>query len=605
MRICRMFSLASLLLLLALPSLAQTDHPVTLERDVKVKMRDGVKLAADIYRPTGSEKYPVLLQRTPYNKDVQADLAIKAATRGYVVIIQDVRGRYASEGDWYPFKYESQDGYDTVEWAAALPYSSGKVGMFGESYVGATQVLAAIAHPPHLAAIAPSDTASNYHSNWTYQGGALQQGFDQSWTSGLAIETLSRYLPKIANSPESSHTLPLSHYPLLNFNALPPEKDWTAKYAPYLLDWMAHPSFDAYWKRWSIEDHYSDIQVPALIITAWYDIFQSGSLRNYRGFRNEIGNVAARKNQSLVIAIGGHAGSGRKIGDLDFGQAAADYNEDDTVLSWYDFQFKGIQNQWATSKPVKIFVMGTNAWRDEDEWPLSRAKEVKYFLHSGGQANSSSGNGTLAQGVPHVEQPDQYTYDPQNPVPTVGGPLCCDGVHLPGGPKDQRSVEQRKDVLIYSAKPFAHDTEITGPVAVELYVKSTAVDTDFTAKLVDLWPNGYAQNLTEGILRARYRESQSKPSLLVPGDIYKIRVDLGATGNVFLAGHTLRLEISSSNFPRFDRNLNTGADQASTSHSTAATNTILHDDEHPSVLILPIALPGGSDSQSLNHGDAK
>jgi putative CocE/NonD family hydrolase len=579
---------AALLLLLALPSLAQTDHPITLERDVKVKMRDGVILSADIYRPTGLEKYPVLLQRTPYNKNVQADLAIKAATRGYIVIIQDVRGRYASEGEWYPFKYESQDGYDTVEWAAALPYSTGKVGMFGESYVGATQVLAAIAHPPHLAAIAPSDTASNYHSNWTYQGGAFQQGFNQSWTSGLAIETLGRYLPKIANSSESSHTLPLSHYPLLTFSALPPQSDWTAKYAPYLLDWMAHPSFDDYWKRWSIEDHYSEIQVPALTITAWYDIFQGGSLRNYQGFTTAIGNAAARKNQSLVIAIGGHAGSGRKIGDLDFGQSAADYSEDDTVLSWYDFQFKGIQNKWATSKPVRIFVMGTNTWRDEETWPLSTAQETKYFLHSSGQANSSSGNGTLAQNIAHAEQSDQYTYDPQDPTPTVGGPLCCDGVRLPGGPKDQHHVEERKDVLIYSAAPFPHDTEITGPVAVELYVKSTALDTDFTAKLVDVWPNGYAQNLTEGILRTRYRESQSNPSLLVPDQIYKIKIDLGATSDVFLAGHVLRLEISSSNFPRFDRNLNTGADQANTSRSASATNTILHDDQHPSVLLIPM-----------------
>jgi uncharacterized protein len=267
MRICRMLAFA-LLLLFGLPSLAQTDLPVVLERDVKVKMRDGVLLAADIYRPKGTEKYPILLQRTPYNKNVQADLAIKAAARGYIVVVQDVRGRYASEGDWYPFKYESQDGYDTVEWAAALPYSSGKVGMFGESYVGATQVLAAIAKPPHLAAIAPSDTASNYHRNWTYEGGAFQQGFNQSWASGLAVETVSRYLSKIANSPESSRTLPVTSYPLFHFEGLPPQNEWTRNYAPYLLDWSAHPSFDDYWKRWSIEDHYGDIQVPALIITA-------------------------------------------------------------------------------------------------------------------------------------------------------------------------------------------------------------------------------------------------------------------------------------------------------------------------------------------------
>jgi putative CocE/NonD family hydrolase len=573
-------------LLLALPSSAQVDHAITLERDLKVKMRDGVVLAADIYHPIGEGRYPVLLQRTPYNKNLQADLAIKAATRGYVVIVQDVRGRFASEGEWYPFQYESQDGYDTVEWAAALPYSDGRVGMFGESYVGATQVLAAIAHPPHLAAIAPSDTASNYHRNWTYQGGAFQQGFNQSWTSILAVDTLSRHLAKIANSSDESRILPLSQYPLFDFSALPAEKDWTAKYAPYLLDWMSHPSFDEYWRRWSIEDHYADIQVPALTITAWYDIFQDGSLRNYQGFKEEIGNVAARKNQWLLVAIGGHAGSGRHIGELDFGQAAADYSEDDTVLSWYDFQFKGVDNAWARSKPVRIFVMGTNTWRDEEQWPLARAKEVKYFLHSSGQANSSTGNGTLSQVAPHSEESDQYSYDPRDPVPTTGGPLCCDSVHLPAGPRDQRSVELRKDVLVYSAAPFAHDTEVTGSIVVELYVKSTAVDTDFTAKLMDVWPTGYAQNLSEGILRARYRESQSVPSLLVPGQVYKIKLDLEATSNVFRAGHVLRLEISSSNFPRFDRNLNSGEGDANTPHLVTATNTILHDEKHPSALIL-------------------
>jgi putative CocE/NonD family hydrolase len=578
---------AALFVLLVFPSPAQTDHAIVLERDSKVKMRDGVLLAADIYHPTGEGKYPVLLQRTPYSKNLQADLAIKAATRGYVVIVQDVRGRYASEGDWYPFKYESQDGYDTVEWAAALPYSDGRVGMFGESYVGATQVLAAIAHPPHLAAIAPSDTASNYHRNWTYQGGAFQQGFNQSWTSILAVDTVSRHLARIINSSDQSRILPLSQYPLVNFSALPEEKDWTAKYAPYLLDWMSHPSFDEYWKRWSIEDHYADIQVPALTITAWYDIFQDGALRNYQGFRTEIGNATARNNQWLLVAIGGHAGAGRYIGDLDFGQAAASYSEDDTVLSWYDFQFKGVDNGWARSKPVRIFVMGSNTWREEEQWPLVRAQQARYFLHSSGQANSSTGNGTLSQEVPHSEMSDKYSYDPQDPVPTTGGPLCCDPVHLPAGPKDQRRVELRKDVLIYSAAPFAHDTEVTGPIAVELYVKSTAVDTDFTAKLVDVWPTGYAQNLSEGILRAKYRESQSTSSLLVPGQVYKIRLDLEATSNVFLAGHVLRLEISSSNFPRFDRNLNTGIDDANSTHLVTATSTILHDEKHPSVLLLP------------------
>jgi putative CocE/NonD family hydrolase len=583
-----LLQIAILLLLTSMLSWAQENYPVTTERDVRVQMRDGVILRADIYRPQTSGKFPVLLQRTPYNKDAQTELGLKAAGRGYIVIVQDVRGRFASEGEWYPFKNESQDGYDTVEWAATLPYSNGKVGMFGESYVGATQVLAAIAHPPHLAGIAPSDTASNYHNGWTYQGGAFEQGFNESWTSGLAVDTVRRYLSTITNFTDATRTLPLSKYPLFNAGAIPPASDWTAKYAPYFLDWLAHPNFDDYWSRLSIEDHYADIQVPALTITAWYDIFQGGALRNYAGFKTKSGSQTARQNQRLIIAIGGHAGSGRKIGELDFGPATEGYNEDEAYLSWYDFLLKGIQNDWATRKPVRIFVMGANVWRDEDDWPLSRAKPTKYFLHSGGQANSNSGNGSLSQDGPHAESADEYVYDPADPVPTIGGPLCCEGVHFAGGPRDQRPVELRKDVLIYSAIPFSHDTEVTGPISLELYAKSSAVDTDFTAKLVDVWPNGYAQNITEGIVRAKYRDSQTRPSLLVPGQVYKISIDLWSTSNVFLAGHTLRLEVSSSNFPRFDRNSNTGEAAAGATHSVKATNTILHDSEHPSTLILPI-----------------
>lgn len=579
---------AAALLAFAVCSSAQENHPIVLERDVRVKMRDGLELKADVYRPQEPGKYPVLLQRTPYNKGNQADLAIHMASRGYIVIVQDVRGRFASPGEWYPFKNESQDGYDTVEWAAGLANSDGRVGMFGESYVGATQMLAAIAHPPHLAGIAPSDTPSNYHDGWTYQSGAFQQGFNESWTRILTVDTISKFLPQAANFAQDSRTLPVVNYPLYHPGAIPPPEEWTAKFAPYFLDWLAHPSFDDYWSRWSIEDHYSDIQVPALTITAWYDIFQSGALRNYEGMKAHAGNEAARNGQRLIIAIGGHAGSGRKIGEIDFGPATESYSEDESVLTWYDHLFKGIQNQWATSKPVRIFVMGKNAWREEDAWPLTDAKTTKYYLHSSGQANSTSGDGKLSLNTPQSEKADAFLYNPLDPVPTVGGPLCCEDSYFSGGPRDQRSVEKRQDILIYNTEPFLKDTEITGQIGLDLYATSSAVDTDFTAKLVDVWPNGYAQNLTEGILRARYRDSQAAPSPLVPGNVYKLHIDLSSTGNVFQKGHVLRLEISSSNFPRFDRNLNTGEDQARNSQSVKAKNTVLHDAEHPSVLLLPV-----------------
>jgi putative CocE/NonD family hydrolase len=574
-----------ILFLFAAAVVSVTAMDVKVDHGVNVTMRDGVNLRADIYRPKADGRYPVILERTPYNRTGGGDFAMHAAGQGYVVILQDVRGRYASEGEWYPFKWESQDGYDSVEWAAALPYANGKVGMMGGSYVGATQMLAAIAHPPHLAGICPVVTASNYHSNWTYQGGAFEQWFNESWTSGLAQDTLSRKIQANTNAMGGAWKLPLSAYPLFNTPAKMPSIE---ELAPYFLDWLAHPSYDEYWKKWSIEDHWGDVQVPALHVAAWYDIFQGGSLRNYAGLKEHASNDAARRGQRLLVIIGGHAGGGRKIGDVDFGAPAADFDEGQVTLEWYDYLLKGVQNRYA-KKRVRIFVMGANEWRDEDDWPLARAKSVKYFLHSSKGANSLRGDGELSkEAAAGAEASEQFTYDPANPVPTTGGPLCCDNGHLAGGPKDQRGVEAREDVLVYSTPALERDLEVTGQVKLELYAKSSAADTDFTAKLVDVWPDGFVQNLTEGIVRGRYRDSQERPELMTPGEVYKMTVDLWSTSNVFKKGHKIRLEISSSNFPRFDRNLNTGEAGTATGRSVTATNSVLHDAAHASVLILPV-----------------
>jgi len=578
--------LLAITLVLIGSALAADQYAVTFERNVPLKMRDGVTLRADIYRPKADGQFPVLLERTPYDKNYGFSFGLEAAARGYVAVVQDVRGRYTSEGEWYTFKHESDDGFDTVEWAAALPYSNGKVGMWGGSYVGATQMLAAIAHPPHLAGICPVVTASNYHDNWTYQDGAFEQWFNESWTSGLAQNTLSREVANETNATKGTSRLPLNSYPLFNFPDVR-TSDLTPAFAPYFLDWLAHPTYDDYWKRWSIQEHYADISVPALTIAAWYDIFQGGSLRNYMGIKSHGGNEAARRGQHLIVTIGGHAGDGRKIGDVDFGPSAADYNENEITLNWYDYLFKNVQNEFA-QKPVKIFVMGMNQWRQEDNWSLARARSAKYFLHSQGGANSAGGNGSLSTGAPHSESSDHYAYDPSNPAPTTGGPLCCDAEHLQPGPRDQRPVEARNDVLVYSTPAFAQNVEVTGPVSVELYAASSAVDTDFTAKLVDVGTDGFAQNLTEGIIRARYRDSQEKADLLKPGQVYKFTIDLWSTSNVFLKGHALRLEISSSNFPRFDRNLNTAEQPELGQQFVSATNVIYHDAQHPSALILPI-----------------
>ena len=283
---------------------------IIIQHDVPMKTRDGVTLYADIYRPKASnnEKFPVILMRTPYDKNVSWAVSpvFKMVPRGYVVIIQDVRGRYTSQGEWYPFRHEQADGYDTVEWAAALPYSDGKVGMIGASYVGATQMLAAIAQPPHLTAIAPNMTASNYHDGWTYQGGAFEQWFDQNWTSQLAGNTLDRVIEENTDARVGVPTLPLANYPVFNFGQLPADAQLTATLAPYYLDWLAHPDYDDYWKQWSIEEHFSKIAVPMLQVGAWYDIFNGGTLRDYMGGKAHGSTEAARTKQHLLIEIGGH-----------------------------------------------------------------------------------------------------------------------------------------------------------------------------------------------------------------------------------------------------------------------------------------------------------
>ncbi len=561
-----------------------TSYEVVFESNVEMKTRDGVTLRADIYRPKADGKFPVLLNRNPYNKYIYIGDALASAARGYVFIVQDARGRFASDGDWYPFKYEAQDTYDTVEWAAALPYANGKVGMVGISYVGVPELLGAAAAPPHLVAIFPGITASDYHANWIYQGGALCQAFAQGWSRFFSAGELSR---RASKAPELSLVewlrLPAARHPALeSFSA--------TDLAPYYRDWIAHPAFDDYWKPWSIEQHYDQIKVPALHVGAWYDLFMPGALRNYVGIKTRGGSEAARRGQRLLILPGGHAGFGRKIGEVDFGENAVFPYEDLRAhgLRWFDWVLKGIDNGMANEKPVRLFIMGRNVWRDEDDWPLARAVSTRFFLHSGGRANSLTGDGTLdSAAAGGAESADTLVYDPASPTPTYGGVIGApDGVGA--GPQDQRAIEGRPDILVYTTPAFGKDTEVIGPITLELYVSSSAVDTDFTGKVIDVWPNGFAQNLTEGILRARYRNSMERAELMNPGQVYRLTIDLGATANVFLAGHRLRLEVAGANFPRFDRNPNTGAEPETATTFHKATNVIYHDHDHPSALMVPV-----------------
>jgi uncharacterized protein len=575
---------------------ADETYAVIIEQNFPLKMRDGVTLYADVYRPKADGKFPVLLTRTPYNKTGSTTTCQRAAADGYACVAQDVRGRFASQGEWYPFRHEMQDGYDTIEGLAHQPWSTGMIGMWGASYVGATQMLAAVTHPPHLAGLFATITASDYHEQWVYQGGAFEQWFIEEWTTGLSDDTLNRMTMQSQKPLEWVNTLPLADYPVNR-----PVDD--KKAAPYFQDWLAHPNYDDYWKQWSIEADYSRIQVPAYHIGGWYDIFLGGTLRNFAGLKAGAGTEFARNQQRMVVEIGGHAGGGEKIGDVDFGPQA-NWDQTGLMLRWYDFLIKNEMNGIEKEKPVRVFTMGRNEWRDFDEWPPSGAATQRMYLHSAGKANGSTGDGSLSMTAPQADEAaDKFVYNPANPVQTRGGPLCCDNSLLTAGPKEQRDIETRNDVLVYSTEPLAQDLDVTGPVSMELYVKSSAVDTDFTAKLVDVWPSGFAQNLTDGILRMRYRDSREQPANMTPGKIYKISVDLWATSNVFQAGHRLRVDISSSNYPRFDRNLNTGeVDIAHAVRKVIATNTILHDAEHPSAVVLSVV--GGGTRSASTRDDA-
>ena len=556
-------------------------HQVIIQNNQRAKMRDGVQLVADIYRPRTEGKFPVLLQRTPYNRKGDSTNAYALASYGYVVILQDTRGRFDSEGEFYPFKYESLDGYDTVEWAAALAFANGQVGMFGGSYVGATQMLAAMAKPPHLSAIFPYVTASEYYEGWTYQGGALAQWFASSWSSGLVIDTLRRKADANQRPKDWVASLPPDDYTLAR---LPP----TSELAPYFRDWVTHERDDDYWKPWKVSDHYNEMTVKGLHGGGWHDLFLNGSIKNYLGLRDAAATPEARAGQRLLLGPWAHAGTSAegKIGDVTFGKDAV-LDTAKTILEWNDYALKGIKNQFASDAPVRIFVMGDNAWRDEKEFPLARTQYTKYFLHSVKGANSVKGDGVLSVTTPAAEKTDSYAYDPVNPVPTIGGRLCCGGA-IPPGPANQQTNESRADVLVFSTPRLEKDLEVTGFINIELYAASSAVDTDFTALLVDVDQTGYARFLTDGIVRARYRNSTAKAEPITPGQVYKYTIDLWATSNVFKAGHQLRLYVSSSNFPRFNRNLNTGEATQGGTRMVTASQTIYHDREHPSAITLPV-----------------
>ena len=582
--------------------MAADTHSVRFDPDQPLMLRDGTITYADIFRPDRPGRLPALLQRTPYSKSTPHSRgysldAVRAAMAGYAVVIQDVRGRYTSDGEFYPFVDEMSDGYDSVEWVAGQPWCNGRVGMYGSSYVGATQWLAAKSKPPSLQAIAPGVTASNYQDGWAWRGGAFELGFNLYWTiSSLVAENWRNLSTRLYLSPRQYEMLVEAKDNVMDSFLNLPLNDLAelrGDMAPYYFDWLDHPEYDEYWKGVSIEETHSEIAVPAFNYGGWYDIFLGGTIRNFTGMRDAGATEAAREGQRLMIGPWVHSAIGDSVaGERSFGSvASAAYGIDlqGELLRYFDHWLRDEDNGVPDDRPVTIFVMGDNTWREEDEWPLSRAELVPFFMHSNGKANSLRGDGRLDRDAPgNGEPPDVYVYNPLDPVPTRGGPVICDAGTVPAGAYDQRRVESRHDVLVYTTAELDEPLEVTGPVAATIYASSSAPDTDFTAKLVDVGPDGYARNVTEGIIRARSREAGQPASAIAPGTVYKYDIDMWATSNVFKRGHRVRLEVSSSNFPKYDRNANTGERIGSDTTGASALQTVHHSPEYPSHVTLPI-----------------
>ena len=590
---------------------ARKQYKVTTEENVPMKTRDELTLYADVVRPDSDERFPVLLSRTPYGKKGSADpngLNASYAQYGYVCITQDCRGRFESEGEYDTIFQEAPDGYDAVEWAARLPWSNGRVGTTGQSYLGLTQYLIACNDPmpPSLQCMVPVSASADYHASWIYQtGGVSKWGWLVPYAIFKGLDALKRkgrrdLMEKMKEYVQDGELAGVrkTRWGLNAFTPLTDEwyrhlpiKDWSEllkETAPYMADHIAHADDGEYWYRANVNHFAETISTPMLHVTSWYDTFAEGAPAAYQSITAKSQFEEARVGQRLIIGPWGHllpytTPSSRGAGDIDFGpNALIDLNE--TLLRWFDYWLKDVDNGMMDEPPVSVFTLGENRWQHLSDWPPPNLRQVRYFLHSGGEANTRNGDGILSTVPPSQEQTDSYIYDPGNPAPSLGG----NNLTVDMGVQDQRPVEERNDVLVYTSEALSQPLEITGPATVTLWASSSAVDTDFTAKLIDVHPDGYAQNLLNGIIRARYRDSATTPELMEAGKPYEFTIDLWATSNVFSPGHRIRLEISSSHFPEFDRNLNTGEPFGEGTQGVLAQQTVFHQEDRASYVLLPI-----------------
>lgn len=551
-----------------------TNHTLHIQLDLQIPMRDGVKLYAALYRPAQGDTFPVLLLRTPYSTQHPRYVpwALHFVQHGYAVVMQDVRGRYESEGEWRPYIDETSDGHDTLQWLGQQPWCDGNIGTFGVSYNGFTQILPAPLRSPYLKALVPIANQEDNYGHMRYNGLIhLENSMNFIWLGRRTNQNVPR---ELLDWEQVYRRLPL-------VSALDDIAD-----RPFYRDIVRHATFDDFWKSYSMKGKYGQVEAPAYFITGWYDNLVHEMFKCYAGWKNGARTPEARAQTRLLVGPWTHAqiGSADPFGDISFGSAAA-VDIPAEHVRWYDQRLRGLDTGIDEEPPVRIFVMDANVWRSADEWPLPNTRYTPYYLHSQGRANSLHGDGTLSLEPPADESPDTFTYNPHEPVPSLGGQSM---LAANTGPRDRRPVERRDDVLVYSTEPLAKDVEVTGPVEMTLYAASSAPDTDFTATLVDVYPEGKAIIICEGIIRASFRQSYEAPTPIEPGQVYEYKFSLWETSNLFRAGHRIRVEISSSNFPRFDRNQNTGHPQGMDADVQLAQQTIFHNAQYPSHITLPV-----------------
>jgi len=592
------------------------DSIAVIDQKVMMPMRDGIRLATDIYRPKGEGKYPIVFSRTPYNFNTWVDgkmgtgplqAAYEAVSRGYVYVVQNERGRFFSEGEWDILGTPITDGYDALEWMSKQKWSNGKVGLIGCSSTAEWQMAVASQNHPALAAMVAQGFGAGVgrvgkfmeQGNW-YRGGAQQMLFT-SWLYGTQHDKMAPILPKgiqqkdllriqkfydmAPEMPKVDWALGLKHLPVQDII-----KNAQGADGIYEKMIVRKPNDPAWFNGGLYHDNMS-LEVPAYWFVSWYDVSSAPNIALFNQVRNAAKSKNVADNQYLVIAPVLHCSYKRAtentiVGERSVGDARLNYDE--LTWGWFDMLLKGEQNDFKAKQPrVRYYTMGSNKWQQAESFPLPNTEIKDFFLASAGKANTRNGDGALLLTPPSKDNPDAFMYDPMNPVGSYGGNVCCTGNAVQGGSFDQSQMELRNDILVYTSEALTEGVEITGFIESTLFVSSTGLDTDVTIKLIDVYPDGKAYNLDETIQRLRYRDGYDKEVFIEKNKVYKVDLTPMVTSNYFPAGHKIRIEVSSSNFPRFDRNLNTGGNNYDESKGIVVENKIHHSKQYPSVIKLP------------------